>query len=289
MRSFSIILVMVFASLAHGRGNESGGGGDEIRANFIKLGQDVIQFLATDPSGTALANFHQIDIETLEKTLSIDRIAVSDEILIDRTNSVVDAVVRDDKVVLNQSRWLVMLNSKDDVHYLVFHEMLRLSGVSDDNYLISKGLREAMNRRKALPSTTQSVSITCTAPANAPGQMVSQIIFGKSYNEAATFLFQLYPQKSSKSNKLNSLIGVSHKVTRMGTDAFTILAKAGQVNEIINLQYDLTRETATVNVAEKSSGSVVRILKCVATAKTLASSKLRAELPLAIEYVADGM
>ena len=70
-------------------------------------------------------------------------VAVTEE-LIDNTGSLVDAIGVPGKIKLSTDRWLTFLREGRDIRLLVLHEALRLSGINDDNYLIS---------RTMLPST----------------------------------------------------------------------------------------------------------------------------------------
>jgi hypothetical protein len=284
MRILVILLIALTASIAHARGNESGGGGDEIRADFMKWGVEVIVFLANDPSGQGLADFHHLDINELEKTLTIERISVTDDQLMDRTGSIVDAVVRDDKLLLNQTRWLSILRAKEDAHYLVFHEMLRLGGVDDDDYRISKGFREALSRRTSLSPDTQSVSVVCSDSSQKDGRVANQIIFSRRHDEAANFSFSFAHSPITQHSS-----GNMQTIVRLGTDGFHFSNSADRKHAYVDLIFNSVRSMATVTYIGYGNSLSTLILPCAATASTLVRSSVGVALPLAIDYVAEGM
>jgi hypothetical protein len=76
----------------------------------------------------------------LKSTLSRGTIGVSDAELIDNTGSLVDAIGVPGKVTLSKERWLLFIREDRDVRLLVVHELLRMAGVNDDNYLVSRQL-----------------------------------------------------------------------------------------------------------------------------------------------------
>jgi hypothetical protein len=121
-------------------GHMVGNGGDFLRATFISQGNSVIEVLENTEAGRKLVSEKSLDIEALKSSLTIDKIKVTTDTLIDNSGSVVDAIGVKDSVLLNGELWLEHFEMNRDIYYLVFHEMLRSVGVNDDNYVISKAL-----------------------------------------------------------------------------------------------------------------------------------------------------
>jgi hypothetical protein len=119
-------------------GGADAGGGDWIRSAFLEMGNNVMGFLANSKDGIALTKEQKLNLKALKATLDINKVSVTDKTLVDRTGSVVDALVNRGKVQLNDKRWTDLLAQQRDLHRLVFHEMLRLADYDDDNYVISK-------------------------------------------------------------------------------------------------------------------------------------------------------
>jgi hypothetical protein len=284
MNRLLILLLVLTASIAHGKGNESGGGGDEIRADFMKLGEEIIVFMATDPSGQTLADFHHLDISKLLKTLTIEKITVTDDTLIDQTGSIVDAVISGDKVLLNQARWLSILSGKDDAHYLVFHEMLRLDGIDDDDYRISKGFREILSRRQSLSPDTQTVLIICREFFESKLLFANQIVFARGRDGLPNFSFSLHHIGSS-----SPLSGNMQTSVRLGTDGFRFSNPTDHAKAFVDLTFDHLHSSVTVTYTSEGNTGEAFNLPCTATASTLVSTSSQVALPLAIEYVAEGM
>lgn len=132
------------ARLGHGEGN----GGDYIRATFIKLGKQVIKFMDETAVGQSLLFITGITPEELASVLETKKITTVDYILIDNTESIVDAIGVKDMILLNQEAWFEHFNRERDVYFLVFHEMLRSLQINDDDYLISKYLQNFPNQYK---------------------------------------------------------------------------------------------------------------------------------------------
>ena len=115
-----------------------GNGGDYLRAQFLTMGHQVISFLENADDGKKLISDRQLNVDALKATLDINKLAVVNDLLIDNTGSVVDAIGVPDLIILNSDLWMDHFERERNVYYLVFHEMLRSAAVNDDNYLISQ-------------------------------------------------------------------------------------------------------------------------------------------------------
>lgn len=122
-------------------GHREGNGGDYIRSTFIRMGQAVVQHLTQTEDGQALVDRHDLDLEALKATLTIDVVKVSDQPLRDNGDSVVDALGEPGSITLSRDAWAEYLERERDVYFLVFHEMLRAAGRDDDDYVISGPVR----------------------------------------------------------------------------------------------------------------------------------------------------
>ncbi len=138
-----VALVLTLLPLTTFAGNREGNGGDEIRAAYLRAGGAVIQFFTTVPEGMALMSTHELKVDDLQKTLTVDRISVVEGILLDSTGSVVDALTENGATKLSKASWQSHFDSEKDVYYLVAHEMLRAMGrgMDDENFAITKALR----------------------------------------------------------------------------------------------------------------------------------------------------
>jgi hypothetical protein len=148
------------SKLGHGEGN----GGDYIRATFIKLGKQVIKYLDESPMGQSILIVTGISLDDLEASLDTKKITTVDYILLDNTESIVDAIGVEDMILLNQEAWFEHFNRERDIYFLVFHEMLRSIQVNDDDYLISQYLMNfpskykiSTNVKPALPLIEEQV------------------------------------------------------------------------------------------------------------------------------------
>jgi hypothetical protein len=117
-----------------------GNGGDYIRSTFIHLGEKVMQFLETTDEGHALVEQNTLNVVSLKETLSTKQIVLTNDILIDNTGSVVDAIGLPGLIILNATNWLDHFENDRNVYHLIFHEMLRSAAVNDDDFVISKAI-----------------------------------------------------------------------------------------------------------------------------------------------------
>ncbi|MBY0555089.1 DUF4360 domain-containing protein [bacterium] len=115
-------------------GHKVGNGGDYLRGQFILIGEQVLEHIEKSD----LANDSRLNLNDLKDTLDINKIAVVNDLLIDNTGSVVDAIGVPGLILLQSDSWNEHFEKQRNVYYLVLHEMLRSAGVNDDNYVISK-------------------------------------------------------------------------------------------------------------------------------------------------------
>jgi len=135
----------------HGVGN----GGDFVRANFIKYGQTIVNFLLNHPYGVAFSEEHKLNAYALESILSTKIIKVSKSKLIDNQEELVDAIYKDGFLFLYEETWQEFLKSNTDSFIImIFHEMLRASNFNDDNFKISKHLKlpSQVDREELIPT-----------------------------------------------------------------------------------------------------------------------------------------
>ncbi len=74
----------------------------------------------------------------LEAVLAAGEILVVKDELKDNGGSLVDAIGEPGKITLSEDRWMSFLREGRDVRLLVLHELLRMAGLNDDNYLMSR-------------------------------------------------------------------------------------------------------------------------------------------------------
>lgn len=121
-------------------GHKVGNGGDYIRSVFIQMGENINEYLETTEAGSQIVTTHNLDLVSLKATLTTESIVLTNDILIDNTGSVVDAIGVPGLIILNSASWLDHFEKERNVYYLVLHEMLRSSAVDDDDFVISKDI-----------------------------------------------------------------------------------------------------------------------------------------------------
>lgn len=131
-----------------------GNGGDYLRGQFLALGHQIILFLQETEVGRNLVLSKQLNVDSLKSSLDINKLTVVNDLLIDNSGSVVDAIGVPDLIIINSDSWMDHFERERNIYYLVFHEMLRSAAVNDDNYVISQLL---MNFPSSLKVRTQLV------------------------------------------------------------------------------------------------------------------------------------
>ena len=82
-----------------------GNGGDYLRAQYLLIGKQVVAYLEETEDGQKIVNSRGLNLATLKSVLDITKLAVVDDLLIDNTGSVVDAIGVPDLVILNSDSW----------------------------------------------------------------------------------------------------------------------------------------------------------------------------------------
>ena len=141
---FILVAVSLTPGLSEARnGNEIGNGGNLVAQEFIARGYVVHSYLSQLPAGKQILTPAQL--VTFEKALKVTRVEALDEQLYDHLGAPVDARTIDDPkmpgqkmVQLNNQAWKDILDSRQGVYKLVFHEYLWVIGLDDTNYVISR-------------------------------------------------------------------------------------------------------------------------------------------------------
>ncbi len=139
-KTMVILALLVIPFFSGTAGNREGNGGDHVRATYIKMGRAIVAYLKDTKEGAELVLKKSLDVQKLEDTLTIDKVAVAEGELKDNGGSDVDAIGVKDLVTLRKEIWVEHFEKERDVYYLVFHEMLRSAGVNDDNYVYSEAI-----------------------------------------------------------------------------------------------------------------------------------------------------
>jgi hypothetical protein len=129
-----------FDSISSGEGFGVGNGGDFVRANFIKYGQNIVNYLKYELEGQSFSKKYKLDTKKLELVLNNDVIKVSDRKLIDNTGEEVDAIFLNNQLFLYDESWEDFFSSNNNFLTLIFHEMLRAIRKNDDDFRISRHL-----------------------------------------------------------------------------------------------------------------------------------------------------
>jgi hypothetical protein len=140
MKNLMITLFFCLSITPIASAHRVGNGGDYLRGTFLSLGQKIIKYLEEDFSGRSLVAEKHLDLKKLKTTLNTESIIVTNEILIDNTQSLVDAIGIPGLITINERAWYEHFERNRDIYYLVFHEMLRSADINDDNYIISRNI-----------------------------------------------------------------------------------------------------------------------------------------------------
>jgi hypothetical protein len=152
--TYLILTIVVSVSIESFGWREVGNGGDYVRSQFLRVGEIVIKYLNETQEGQDLVKEFLLDTSVLIKALDVSKIKVVDLDLVDNTSSIVDAIGIPGLILLNHAKWLDHFNLDRDVYHLVFHEVMRSSGINDDNFKISKSIFVFPLNRKIKTSLT---------------------------------------------------------------------------------------------------------------------------------------
>jgi|GEM_PF-5547031 len=164
---FVFMLFLLSTEVFSGGGSYVGNGGDHLRSEFLRTGNQILEFLKQAEAGKVLTQLHALDLTKLEATLAAEKIQVSDSALIDNSGSIVDALGEPGNITLSRIPWTRYFALRTDVAYLIFHEMLRSAGIDDDNYRISMALKPFkyfISTQASFPDVIQigkGISINC--------------------------------------------------------------------------------------------------------------------------------
>ncbi len=229
-----------------GGGGADVGGGDLVRADFLNRGAAVVEFLKNTKDGQQIVFENNLKIDQLETALDVNIIKISDETLIDRTGSVVDALGEPGLILLNKKQWTEYAENDLDNYFLVFHEMLRENGINDDNYIISKKIsnfsedykiKNVLNTKKPLLAEDNLSDVI----------QKKEIIFGgtgcksdsiKTWTrfDSASNQFEIYP------NEMKIAVGVNQKKIDRTSCAIRIPFKSKPGQKMVITQIDLSGE-----------------------------------------------
>lgn len=266
--TFAVVLSMLVASTAIARrGGTDIGGGDTVRAFFLNAGDAVISYLTTTSEGQKIVASEGLNIENLEKSLDVNIIKVVDETLIDRTGSLVDALGEKGSITLNKLNWAQHIDSESDVYFLVFHEMLRENGINDDNYVISKALKNFPENLKIKKSLISKKELIASDRLSHVIQK-EQIVFGGTgclidsartltRFDSTTNQFEIYP------NEMSTVVGANKLSSDRKGCSIAIPFRAQAGKKIIITQVDLSGDVDL----EKSKMAVVTVDTFVAGGK----------------------
>ncbi len=239
-----LVLSLLISTNAIARGGGADvGGGDTVRAYFLNVGDAVITYLTTTTEGQKLVADQSLKIENLQKSLDVNVIKVVDEALVDRTGSLVEALGQPGDITLNKISWAEHLDRENDIYFLVFHEMLRENGINDDNYIISKSLRQFPENLKLqkllltkkplldsdrLTDVIQTDRIVFGGPGCPSTSVKTFTRFDSSNNQ-----FEIYP------NDMATVVGSNNRIFDRTSCQIAIPYKAKAGQKIIVTQVDL--------------------------------------------------
>ena len=121
------------------RGHEGGNGGDPIRMNFLKIGENILK----NYGSSIISLIGEDSFRKMVSRMSIEFIKLTRTPLKDNGGSYVSAIIEDNHLLLYIGEeipslsWEILLLQKSEIEKLVLHEMFRLADVNDDNYFYS--------------------------------------------------------------------------------------------------------------------------------------------------------
>lgn len=136
---------------------------EDVKDTYLKAGKAILYYLNNSEAGKKFVKKHSLSTFDLQKILNAKNISVKPGPLYDNRKSVVDTLGEKGLTILNQKSWDGFFQKEQDVYYLVFHEMLRMLEIDDDDYVISKELHpfpfqyKITTRRKFTPIDTSSM------------------------------------------------------------------------------------------------------------------------------------
>lgn len=135
------LLLVFFVNIAFAyRGGQEGGGGGFVHDNFIKYGKEVLFYLKATPAGQELVTTRNLNLCRLKNTLNEKLVFVyNDEQMLDHRGSIVDAYTYPWTIYILERTWKDYFRTKDQIHYLVFKEMLRAEGTYFSNAIDISG------------------------------------------------------------------------------------------------------------------------------------------------------
>lgn len=207
----------------HGVGN----GGDFVRSAFIQKGREIYNFLLNEPAGIQFAKDYFVNPYAFGTILNTRVILPVFEKPIDNQGQPVDAVWEAGSILLYVPTWEKFLTSHADVYIMIFHEMLRATGHSDDDFIISSRLKFSGGGGVYTPSGFISCSscekrtLTCIDTSTGENIVSRQMFarfhqcekakerifnfYGQSYESSVRRLFVISGEAASGSN--NSIGG----------------------------------------------------------------------------------
>ncbi len=153
---FLVIMLIGFSINGHAqqwsgpvyRSGGGGNGGDYVRMKFLEVGNFILRnYKQSLIKVTGLSS-----LERMRRNLNINVISLSRDPLYDNHGSLVDALGELNRIVLYQgdgttrTGWLGIYERDDLVEKLVLHEMLRATGIDDDNYIYSTKILSSFDR-----------------------------------------------------------------------------------------------------------------------------------------------
>ncbi|MGE3608748.1 MAG: hypothetical protein AB7I27_04095 [Bacteriovoracaceae bacterium] len=142
MKSLILLLIISLNLPAHSfdGGSGAGNGGDNPRLEFFKIGNNIIDYYKT---GFSKIKDILPNPEELRKYLNINVVHTSVDLLYDNKNNPVAAIGEPNSITLyigdeaQNINWANILKDRRVAETMVLHEMLRASGINDDNFIYS--------------------------------------------------------------------------------------------------------------------------------------------------------
>jgi hypothetical protein len=171
-----------------------GNGGDFVRASFIKIGFEITNYLNNDKAGKRFVQEYNINTFAFPTVLNTRVLFPVSDKPVDMHGVPVDAIFKNGNLYLHTKTWEDLLKSNADTYMMVFHEMLRVTGHFDDEFVISRNLNMSNGTfadGNDSSQIKQQIFCYCGSGANLGGRDISVALNCKNLNTGKDIISNL--------------------------------------------------------------------------------------------------
>ncbi len=115
---------------------------------FSEKANDVLNELSQKQEIFIIKNI-EIDMRNLRNSFDKSKISISQDDLIDNTGSLVDVIGVPNSLILNKQSIKNFMRNHHNIAPLIIHEILRVSGIDDDDYQLSTPLYKQISNKES--------------------------------------------------------------------------------------------------------------------------------------------